>query len=418
VNAALPPVQPGGGGGTPLPAPGGCSGVCAISWGDPHLTSFDGLSYDTQLAGEFVLARSLAGDLEVQVRQQPWGSSRVVAVNTAVVIGVVGSRIEIHAATSGSLITIDGQPVTDTGTIALGNGASAEISSDSRRITAIWPDGSFVATDYYGGSTPYLSMSLSVASDRAGKLFGLLGNGNGSQTDDLTTRAGEPLSIDPSARSTSVHGFADSWRISQDESLFTYGQGETTSTFTDLGFPYGFISVDALPDQQRTAALTACGSAGVEIQDFLNACVLDVAVTGDTEAATAAATAQKAASLVDGSALEVTPGLPAQSAPTTGYVFLDKTLTVSMPAGVRLVLSSEPDGTGDVYVDDRIQIEVTHEDGTTASFARGFEFQPPAPPLDLSSSMKPGLNTLRVQLMDTVGGAYSSTPLYLVLLDG
>src|SRR5262249_13275931 len=52
----------GGGGGGP---PGGGSN------GDPHLHTFDGLPYEFQAAGEFVLARSTVGGFEVQARQQP-----------------------------------------------------------------------------------------------------------------------------------------------------------------------------------------------------------------------------------------------------------------------------------------------------------------------------------------------------------
>lgn len=42
--------------------------------GDPHLFTFDGLYYDFQAIGDFVLVRALDSDLEVQVRQGPWSA--------------------------------------------------------------------------------------------------------------------------------------------------------------------------------------------------------------------------------------------------------------------------------------------------------------------------------------------------------
>ena len=67
----------------------------AESNGDPHLTSLDGLHFDFQAAGEFVLARSRSGDLEVQARQEPWAQSRFVTINTQVAMKVAGRRVTV-----------------------------------------------------------------------------------------------------------------------------------------------------------------------------------------------------------------------------------------------------------------------------------------------------------------------------------
>jgi hypothetical protein len=46
-----------------------CKPVNGRSYGDPHLSSFDGATYSFQTVGEFVLAKS-DGDFEIQTRQQ------------------------------------------------------------------------------------------------------------------------------------------------------------------------------------------------------------------------------------------------------------------------------------------------------------------------------------------------------------
>ena len=46
------------------------------TWGDPHIISIDGLKYDFQAVGEFVLLSSELGNLEIQVRQSAWRGSK------------------------------------------------------------------------------------------------------------------------------------------------------------------------------------------------------------------------------------------------------------------------------------------------------------------------------------------------------
>ena len=81
------PQQPPAGGGDG--APGGGSN------GDPHLTTNDGVRYDFQAAGEFVLARGPG--LEVQARQEPWETSKYASINTQFAFRVGKARVTIAA---------------------------------------------------------------------------------------------------------------------------------------------------------------------------------------------------------------------------------------------------------------------------------------------------------------------------------
>src|SRR5437879_1588967 len=83
----------------------------AHSNGDVHIRTADGAYYDFQLFGEFIALKSNAGDLEVQIRQEPWqGSSRTVSTNTAVAVSVAGDRISFYVRPRARLI-VNGEAI-------------------------------------------------------------------------------------------------------------------------------------------------------------------------------------------------------------------------------------------------------------------------------------------------------------------
>jgi hypothetical protein len=143
-----------------------------------------------------------------------------------------------------------------------------------RRITVSAADGTYLAVDYDPGSA--LNLTIGVAETHRGLLQGLLGE----------------VGSDPGA-----------WRVTPQTSLFDYAAGEDTSTFTDLAFPYADLPLDSVPDANRTAAREACTAAGITDPVLLDACALDVALSGDRNAAAAAIVAQSAGDAGDGTVL-------------------------------------------------------------------------------------------------------------------
>ena len=91
---------------------------------------------------------------------------------------------------------------------------------------------------------------------------------------------------------STLHGpYADSWRITQASSLFTYPSGESTTTYTDRSFPQNVVTLGDFSPAQIDAANASCISSGVASGAMMDACVLDLLVTSDwTFAAAAAAT--------------------------------------------------------------------------------------------------------------------------------
>ena len=103
-----------------------------------------------------------------------------------------------------------------------------------------------------------INVMVKVAPSRAGHLEGLLGD-PGEAYDQLVGGNGVIYSMDQLAfPSDSVsnfdvlyHQFAQSWRISQQSSLFYYPKGQSTATFTDLAFPSKALTVASLTPEDR-----------------------------------------------------------------------------------------------------------------------------------------------------------------------
>ncbi|HTJ36583.1 MAG TPA: VWD domain-containing protein [Dactylosporangium sp.] len=288
VGPALPAVPT-----TPAPAPPAqpvaCTATvhCGSSYGDPHLVTPDGAYYDFQQVGEFVALRSDTDDMEVQVRQRPWfQTSRTVAENSAVAMKVAGHRVGIYRTAGDPQILVDGVAVTPGASpYTLPGGGS--ITAGQGAVTVQWPDGSFV-TVYAAG---YFRVSVGLAAARAGHVHGLFGNADGVAGNDFATRDGTAIAYPP--KTADLYGpFAGSWRVAQAESLFDYAAGTDTNTFTDKAFPYAVLGVGSLPAATHDQAAALCIAAGASTQPFLDACILDVALTGDVKTVTDAAGAQ------------------------------------------------------------------------------------------------------------------------------
>jgi len=260
----------------------------ASTSGEPHLRTLDGYSYDFQAVGEFVALRSINDDLQIQVRQAQSINLRTISLNKAIAMNVAGDRIGIYASSKTPLL-VNGRPLVLTGRrIWLPSGASIEKRSNSYTVT--WPDRSAVQVDHRGR---YLNITLSLPEARRGALAGLLGNFDGDPKNDLAIRDGVAVNLAALEKGEAYRQlykvYGDSWRITQAESLFDYGPGEDTTTFTDLPFPDKPVTLADLDEATRKAAEQTCRNAGVTEQPYLDDCILDVGLTGDADFAQGAA---------------------------------------------------------------------------------------------------------------------------------
>ena len=276
-------------------------------WGDVHLYTFDGKPYDLQAVGTFIYVESLTDDFQVQTVQKPWYTGAQVSVNTAFAIRLDGQTFVYDSElATGQELTVNGV------TYNLGSGGSAlfgntriQRSGNQYTVTYAGLDGNFstaedndvvIAADY--GS--YINVFVNPSDDRAGSLQGLLGNGDGDSSNDFALRDGTDLGPNPSVQT--IHTtFADSWRVTQGESLFqttkfltTLTKSTTVSPIDDvidptpdpepIPFPKEFISLETLAKQNANAVASAFAKAraiGIAEGAFLNGAAFDFLVTGD-----------------------------------------------------------------------------------------------------------------------------------------
>jgi hypothetical protein len=270
----------------PAPAPeSSCSEdeSCGETTGEPHLTTFDGQRYDFQAVGEFVLTRDPSSEFQIQVRQQPWPNARDVSRNTAIAMKMGESKVELRVEEQLLKLFIDGQ-YTPLETMPVIGGGRIE-SNKKNKATVFWPDDSKVYISSYDIG---MNILVSPSARLKGKLEGLLGNFNDDATDDLKN---EEKIITPDFEELYPR-YADSWRISDNSSLFTYSIGTNTGTFTDKSFPDQPVTTEDLVNRSPAEAL--CKQLGVVNPAILENCIFDVAWTGRPEFAYAAKTHQQA----------------------------------------------------------------------------------------------------------------------------
>lgn len=293
-------------------------------WGDPHITTVDGVAYDFQSAGEFTALRQ--DGLEIQTRQtavptasipnaNPYtGLATCVSIYTAAAARIGSNRVTIQPNISGQpdpsgmQLRVNGKLVelTDRG-INLMSGGGGGGGSGTQDAAKVPPrvegrivrgaGGAIVITDARGTQlvvTPAFWQSqqkwyLNVNVYQTSAIQGIMGarapnswlpplpNGTSlGQQPDSTKERYQQL----------YETFADAWRVTDGSSLFDYAPGTNTATFTLDEWPRyqpKSCAIQGQTSEQPTtpqAAAQACN--GVTNAAQKADCIFDVTFTGHT----------------------------------------------------------------------------------------------------------------------------------------
>lgn len=277
--------------------------------GDPHIRTVEGVSYDFQSAGEFVLLRDEF--LEIQARQTPvpstgplaanayTGLSSCFSVNSAVAVRVGQHRISYQPHISGRpnpeglQLRIDGKLTPMTGQeIALARGGRIVRTTAPQGIQIEAPGGTVVViTPNWWTEQQLWYMNINTRGVRATEgVMGSIAPQNWLPAlPDGGLLGPRPASLSQRYQDLYVK-FADAWRVTDDTSLFEYAPGTSTRTFTVAGWPgdaprscnpptaQGRPPLRALQPLTRDAAKRLCGDV-VDKERKAN-CEQDVMVSG------------------------------------------------------------------------------------------------------------------------------------------
>ena len=251
------------------PTPASCDNADSI--GDTHLKTFAGLYYDFQASGDFVLAQD-GPDFLVQARQASgaptWPNA---SLNKGIAMQMGKTRVAIYV--EPNRLLIDGRPedVADGKDLLLPTGV--QISRRGNLYVISSENGNNVRAVLNGA---YIDAHVGLGHG-AQQPRGLLGNPN-RNVNQLATASGAVLAA-PVAFADLYHGYADSWRVQPNQSLFT------EATTIRPGIPGKLFFANHLNPQERARALATCRAARITSKTLLDACMLDTVVFNNEGAA-------------------------------------------------------------------------------------------------------------------------------------
>jgi FtsP/CotA-like multicopper oxidase with cupredoxin domain len=274
--------------------------------GDPHIRTVDGMSYDFQAAGEFILLRDRDG-MEIQVRQTPVetpppvtdaysGLTVCVSLNTAIAARVGSHRIAFQPFRDPRRLEflLDGNPaeLTKQGLDLEGHRVTAFDAAGESGLRVDYAHGPvLIVTPHYWTSYGlwYVNVDISNTAGDEG-IMGRIPNATWLPALRSGATVG-PIPASLHERYVALYGtFADAWRVTDQTSMFVYTPWTSTATFTDRDWPpekppctlklqFQKPVTPILKNIELEKAEAICSN--LTMKDLHDNCVFDVATTGD-----------------------------------------------------------------------------------------------------------------------------------------
>ena len=279
-------------------------------WGDPHMTTVEGVHYDFQSAGEFTALRQ--DRFEVQTRQtavptttvggtnEYTGLATCVSIYTAVAARIGSNRVSlqpspsVESARGGLQLRVNGQLVTLTESgidLRAGPGTGPVEgrivrTGDAYQITDTRGTQLVVTPAFWDSQQKwYLNVNVYQTSATQG-IFGVRPEGSWLPALPDGKSLGQKPESAKERYQQLYETFADAWRVTDATSLFDYAPGTNTATFTLDEWPR-FTPQSCSLQGQTSAEPTTPEAAAEACKGVTDAaqkadCIFDVTVTGHT----------------------------------------------------------------------------------------------------------------------------------------
>ena len=255
-----------------------------ISWviADPHIQTFDGLEYDCQAAGEFVLVDLTGYGMEIHGRFEQIGGDLQASVTRAIVVDDSNEgRVQVSLSPAASAPSCDPTFYVDSQLVSLdasGNFANGfvTISSTTDEIAVVFSSSEVEVrlirrvSASFGGC--FFSVVLFIPSALASAgLQGLYGGvPNGDPADDWLDSSGNPIAVpqDPmDLRFSAAYEYCTTnWCVANEmNTLFEFESGESFASYNLCSAPYNALETQV--SSASAALVSIC-------QDDL-ACLVD-----------------------------------------------------------------------------------------------------------------------------------------------
>ncbi|XP_063960551.1 uncharacterized protein LOC129267997 isoform X2 [Lytechinus pictus] len=263
-------------------------------WGDPHINTIDGKKYTFNGLGEYTLMSYSHGDgfnLQSRTGKAFNGTEPVehgtVFTGFAATQGITtvefqlnDNRTEMNTLVNGSSINMtafleDGYDSLDETFILSSDTSDNETEpANETKVTALfqadgYPSTSFTVTFKNGILDIGVMVPPEYAENGTGR--GLLGNVNGNKSDDFLLKNGTILTDPPGRNLTDseIFQFGQTWQISEEESLFEYGDSDWSSYNPSNYTPIFLDELLDLDPVRTAAARAACQENEACLFDYL-----------------------------------------------------------------------------------------------------------------------------------------------------
>jgi hypothetical protein len=230
--------------------------VACVS-GNPHVSTFDGLKYDCQGHGEFILGKSTITRREFQGRFHKINER--VSVMKGLVVQDEGAtpRVQITSPVAGGGFSdiVNGCPFqffVDGEQIRLDDGLDSDdlkIEVDGKNVKVTYPaSGLVVSVNIVGGRNCNMNACFYLP-DTDDVMVGMIGSPDDNFNNDWMDRAGEVLALPADKRGPESYEYCvDNWCVKDPEnSMFFYNEfGIGFDDFYRCGLPYGGLVTEEI----------------------------------------------------------------------------------------------------------------------------------------------------------------------------